>query len=209
MAEFVLKNKFFEFNNQIKQQTSGTAICIKCAPTYARIFMDKVETEFLETQIDKLFWWVRYIEDIFFIWTHGQEKLNIFLEDLNKFHRNLKFTCNSSAENNAFLDPKCKLKQGKIETDLHVKSTYRHQYLHYTTSYPKHTKRSIVFSQSWRVSRICSQAQDFKTHTTEMRSWFYKRGYPKGLAKKKKKWVKLNSLGIPEESKEKRKELPL
>ena len=92
---------------------------------------------------------------------------------------------------------------------MHVKSTYRHQYLHYTTSHPKHTKRSIVFSQSWRVSRICSQAQDFKTHTTEMRSWFYKRGYPKGLAKKKKKWVKLNSLGIPEESKEKRKELPL
>ena len=26
MAEFVLKNNFFEFNNQIKQQISGTAI---------------------------------------------------------------------------------------------------------------------------------------------------------------------------------------
>ena len=37
-----------------------------------------------------------------------------------------------------------------------------------------------------------------------MRSWFNKRGYPKGLVKKK--WVKLNSLGIPEETKGKRKE---
>ena len=53
MAEFVLKNNFFEFNNQIKQQISGTAIDTKCAPTYACIFMDKMDTEFLETQTDK------------------------------------------------------------------------------------------------------------------------------------------------------------
>ena len=37
-----------------------------------------------------------------------------------------------------------------------------------------------------RVSRICSQAEDFRKHTTEIRSWFYKRGYPKGLVEKKK-----------------------
>ena len=139
MAEFVLKNNFFEFNNQIKQQISRTVIGAKCAPTYACIFMDKVETEFLETQTDKPFWWVRYIDDIFFIWTHGQEKLKVFLEDLNKFHPNLKFTSVSSEENVAFLDLKVKLKQGKIETDLHVKSTDRHQYLHYTSSHPEHT----------------------------------------------------------------------
>ena len=33
MAEFVLSNNFFQFNNQIKQQISGTAIGTKCAPT--------------------------------------------------------------------------------------------------------------------------------------------------------------------------------
>ena len=59
MAEIVLKNNFFEFNNQIKQQISGAAIGTKSAPTYACIFIDKVETEFLEAQTDKPFWWVR------------------------------------------------------------------------------------------------------------------------------------------------------
>ena len=127
MAGFVLKNVFFEFSNQIKQQISGRAIGTKCTPTYACIFIDKVETEFLETQTDKPFWWVRCIEDVFVIWTHGQEKLKVFLKDLNKFHPNLKFTSDSSEENVAFLDLKIKLKQGKIETDLHVKSTDRHQ----------------------------------------------------------------------------------
>ena len=190
MADFVLKNNFFGFNNQIKQQITGTAIGIKYAPTYACIFMDKVVTEFLETQRDKPFWWVRYIDDIFLIWTHGQEKPKVFLEDLNKFHPNLKFTCDSSEENVAFLDLKVKLKQGKIETDLHVKSTDRHQYLHYTSSHPEHTKRSIVFSQGLSVSRICSQAEDFRKHTTELRSWFYKTGYPKGLVEREMRKVK-------------------
>ena len=113
MAEFVLKNIFFEFNNQIKQQISGMAIGSKRALTYACILMDKVGTEFLETQRDKPFWWVRYIDDIFFIWTHGQEKPKVFLEDLNKFHPNLKFKSNSREENVACLDLMIKLKQGK------------------------------------------------------------------------------------------------
>ena len=55
MAEFVLKNNFFEFNNQIKQQISGMAIGTKCAPTYSCIFMDKVETELWDTQTDESF----------------------------------------------------------------------------------------------------------------------------------------------------------
>ena len=66
----------------------------------------------METQRDKPFWRVRYIDDIFFIWTHGQEKLKVFLEDLNKFDPDLRFTSDSNEENVAFLDLKVKLKQG-------------------------------------------------------------------------------------------------
>ena len=56
MAEFVFKNNFFEFNNHIKQQISGTAIGTKCAPTYACIFMDKVQTRiFRDKQINHSF----------------------------------------------------------------------------------------------------------------------------------------------------------
>ena len=46
MADFVLKNNYFEFNGQIKQQISGTAIGTKFAPPYACLFMDKIETVF-------------------------------------------------------------------------------------------------------------------------------------------------------------------
>ena len=46
LAQFVLMNIFFEFNN-VFQQISGTAIGTKFAPPYACIFMDQIETKFL------------------------------------------------------------------------------------------------------------------------------------------------------------------
>ena len=92
LAEFVLKNNFFEFNNEIKQQISGTAIGTKFAPPYACIYMDKTETDFLKTQELQPFVWLRYIDDIFFIWTHGEAELERFMEGLNNFLPYLQFT---------------------------------------------------------------------------------------------------------------------
>ena len=50
MLEFVLRNNYFAFNGNVKQQLSGTTIGTKCAPPYACIFTDKVEIDFLESE---------------------------------------------------------------------------------------------------------------------------------------------------------------
>ena len=86
MTEFVLKNNYFEFNGQVKQQISGTAIGIKFTPAYACIFMNDVESKFLETQSLQPLIWFRYIDDVFFIWTHKEEKLQLILTDLNNYN---------------------------------------------------------------------------------------------------------------------------
>ena len=66
MADFVLKNNYFEFNGQIKQQLSGTVIGTKFSPPYACLVMDKIETAFLEIQELQPLAWFRYADDIFF-----------------------------------------------------------------------------------------------------------------------------------------------
>ena len=43
----------------------------------------------------------------------------------------------------------------KLSPDLCIKSTDRHQYLHYSSSHPEHTKKPVVYSQALRLSRIC------------------------------------------------------
>ena len=42
------------------------------------IFMDRVGNKLLDTQRDKIFCWISYADDIFFIWTHGLEKVKYF-----------------------------------------------------------------------------------------------------------------------------------
>ena len=129
LAEFVLKNNFFEFNNEIKQQISGTPIGTKFAPSYACICMDKTETDLLKTQEFQPFIWLRYIDDIYFIWTHEEAELKKFMEGLNNFLLNLQFRYDSSKKRVAFLDLNVSLENGSITTDLQTKSTDRHQHL--------------------------------------------------------------------------------
>ena len=103
------------------------------------------------------------------------------MADFNTFNSNIQFTYESSKKGIAFLDLDVGLYNGRLESTVHVKSTDRHQYLHYSFLHPEHTKRSIVFSQTLRVSRICSREKNFRDHRLQMRSWFLKRKYPKKL----------------------------
>ena len=100
MAEFMLKNNLFEFNRSVKQQVSGTAMGTKYDPTYVCICMDDVETEFLKIQERTPVVWFRYIDDIFFIWTHGKEHLETFLQELS--NPDLKFTYESNEKRSNF-----------------------------------------------------------------------------------------------------------
>ena len=67
---------------------------------------------YLHTQQVSLMLFLRYISFIHIYswsWTHGQEKLRLLLEDLNKWHPNIKFTHETNKEDIAFLDLKVKL----------------------------------------------------------------------------------------------------
>ena len=131
MAEFVLKNNYFEFGNKIKQQICGTAVGTKFASPYTCIFRNNLESKFLESQHLQPLVWLLYIDGIFFIWTHGEESLKKFLEEFNDFNQYIKFIYEYSVKNIQFLDFKGGLKDEKVATDLLVKPTDRHQYLHF------------------------------------------------------------------------------
>ena len=62
-----------------------------------------------------------------------------------------------------------------------MKPTDRHQYLHYLSSHPEHTERSIVHSQNIRVDRLGSLEKDFNYQKLNTKEWFFKRGYPESV----------------------------
>ena len=82
--------------------------------------------------------------------------LQKFLENFNSFGHDIKFTYEFDKERISFLDLKIISSNSKVMTSLYSKPTDCHQYLHYKSSHPEHTKRSIIYSQTLGVKRVCS-----------------------------------------------------
>ena len=73
---------------QVKHQISDTDIGTKLTPLYAYIFINNTEIKFLQTTKSQPLVVVRYIDNVFFILTHAQDKLVSFTAELGNFHSN-------------------------------------------------------------------------------------------------------------------------
>ena len=94
----------FEFDSKFIQQISGTTIGTKFDPLYASYFIDRMANDFLQSEIVKPWLTLRYIDDAFFMWTEGEDQLEGFLNLLDNFHPNLKFSHEKSKFSVNFLD---------------------------------------------------------------------------------------------------------
>ena len=74
-----------------------------------------------------------------------------------------------------FVDLNVSLENGSVTTDLHTKNTDCPQYLHCSSSHPDHIKNSIIYSQTLRLSNICTYEEDFDKHALNMKSCFLER----------------------------------
>ena len=102
-------------------QISGTDIETKFAPPYEYLFTYRMKNDFLESEIAKLWLWLKFKNDIFFIWIKGEYKLGRFLNRFDNFHPNLKFTHEKSKSSVNFLDVSAIIVDNKSETGLYCK----------------------------------------------------------------------------------------
>ena len=112
----------FVFNDERFIQQHGTAMGTRMAAAYANLFMGDFEKKALQNYPDKPHLWLRYIDDILMVWTHGEEKLDEFIKNLNSIHSTTKPTSERSATSIPFLDVNIQLHDG-IETDLYCNPT--------------------------------------------------------------------------------------
>ena len=150
----------------------------KMAPSYANIFIGKLESEFLSSCSLKPLIYKRFIDDIFLVWPHTEEELLEFIVRFNSAHPNIRFTHTYSQDSISFLDVTVILDKGKLTTNLYRKSTDRQQYLHYKSDHPRHCKNSIPYSQAHRFKRICSRQEDFEASTQNLKNVLERQRYP-------------------------------
>ena len=121
LLKLVLEKNNFQFNGQNFLQIDGTAMGTRLAPAYANLFMQNLENELLKNIQLKPTIWLRYIDDIFFIWEHGELELQKWYEYLNGTHTQIKFTIESSKREISFLDTMVKIdkRQSPIHRPVH------------------------------------------------------------------------------------------
>jgi hypothetical protein len=180
LLKLVLTCNNFEFNGHHYRQTLGTAMGSKVAPSYANIFMGDLEKRLLGGFPLKPTIFLRFIDDIFLIWPHGENTLLDFVNYLNNAHHSIKFTLEYSTTQVHFLDTTVSRDPltGKLIFDLYTKPTDSHAYLWYTSAHPPRCMGSQPYGQYLRLRRICTRADRFDKHARDLTGYYLKRGYP-------------------------------
>ena len=182
LLELVLTTNNFEFDDKEYLQVGGTAMGTKLAPSFANSFMGDFEEKFVYSYPIQPFIWKRFIDNIFIIWTYGEDELRKFIEYLNSKHTTTKFTDETSKTSIDFLDITIRIEtDNSISTTLFCKPTDSHNYLLFSSEHPRHILKGIPYSQFLRVRRICSKTADFKRNAFMLSTHFIRRGYPKPL----------------------------
>ncbi len=98
-------------------------------------------------------------------------------EYANSIDENIKIELRWDYRQIEFLDTMVKNKDDWISTDLYVKPTDRHIYVHEKSSHSNSVKRAIPYGLAIRLKRICSEESDYQRHKLELKQQLRKRGY--------------------------------
>ena len=156
------------------------------APSYANIFMAEVEEKLLASATQTPFRasWRRFIDDVNFILSGDQTSLDSFIDHANKSHPTIELTFDISTTQIPFLDVLIYIKDNALHTTLYSKPTDSHAYLLPQSCHPPHTFRSIPYSQTLRIRRICSEENKSKENVQKLEEYLKQRKYPETITSK-------------------------
>ena len=124
----------------------------RVAPSFDNIHMGKYEDDHVYTYHLQpfIYFAISGWHYIFFIWQHGHEELNKFVDHLNSRMESMKFTMEVSREEMSFLDTTVILRDRTLHTDFFCTPTDSHSYLQYSSALPlqeKYPLQSVPMDQ--------------------------------------------------------------
>lgn len=186
ILSLVLKNNIFHFRDEAWfHQRSGTAMGCSLSVYLANTFMYYRTRHLLENPPTGLLFLYRYIDDLVGATTLSAEDIPALFGPIGPDGTSvtdeaikLTFVIPAPTEELPALDVLIRLEDNIPKVRLYRKPTDGHQYLHWTSAHPLHTRASIPFSQLVRVARNCSDLQDTVAARDELLARFRSRGYP-------------------------------
>lgn len=126
LLDFVTNNNYFQYQDDIFKLTDGLPMGAPTSPLLADIFMHKYDNMIvsLEKWNRKILKYVRFVDDVYLIWTGSNRELDQFLKDINKLKKNLTFKLELGDKELNFLDLKTRILDQKIVFEIYRKDSY-------------------------------------------------------------------------------------
>ena len=160
----VTTSNVFVYSTELFLQLLGVCMGSRSSPIFACLFMGALELfmmTFWEQQGGLLpFLLRRFIDNLFFLWCHGEAELQRFLAHMNSCHPTIKFEVVPGCYNFAtrainFLDLQIWIYQeGFIQTTLHQKACRVVTYLLPSSAHPSFICSNIPYSLAFSLVRI-------------------------------------------------------
>ena len=191
LMKFVAESSIFVFDSELFLQLLGVAMGSRSSPTFACLFVGFLEMVMLqawERQGGALPHMLkRFIDDVFFLWQHGEQELERFVTHLNSFHRTMKFdvvkgeSYDFTTRAINFLDVRIWIdEQGFIQTSLFEKPCRVVAYLLPSSCHPGFICRNIPYSLAYRLVRIESTQEGLERNLDKLKEELLSRGYSRG-----------------------------
>ena len=115
LTELCLRSTYFQFQDRFFEQVDGAAMGSPLSPVIANLYMEAFKTRALELAPLRPKMWVRYVDDTFILWPHGEEELRIFHDHLNSINHSIQFMYEKEIEGTLpFLDVELKRMGEKV-----------------------------------------------------------------------------------------------
>ena len=181
LTELCLRTTYFLYSDEFFEQKEGAAMGSPLSPVVANIFMEEFEIEALRAAVIRPKLWLRYVDDTFVIWNHGDKQLKDFLSFLIGRHGNIEFTMEKETNGSLpFLDVQVKKCMGSLDTFVFRKPTHTDRYLHFTSYHHPRVKTGIALCLKDRAEKICGpNSSSLEKEKEHLEGVLQANGYPK------------------------------
>uniref|UniRef100_H2ZRT9 Reverse transcriptase domain-containing protein n=1 Tax=Latimeria chalumnae TaxID=7897 RepID=H2ZRT9_LATCH len=169
---------YFQYNNQLYEQTRGLPMGSPISPLLVDIFMETVEEEILEKAGQTVKQWYRYVDDTLVIMEEAQ--VEEMLKYMNNMYPHLKFTYEKWQNRTInFLDCLIQVrKDGTVVTSVYRKKTDTRKTLEFTSCHPNHTKFNTTKWYFQCAKAICNDRKQLNQEIQYVREMLRANKYP-------------------------------
>jgi hypothetical protein len=157
LLEWVLTNNYFEFNNIVYKQLTGTAMGTPVANIYANIVLFMLERDCLKFSPVL---YLRYLDDLFIIVNAMQHGKNI-IEVFNNQCPTIKLEAVTYGTSGVFLDLFVSIENNQLITTVYQKPINKYLYLTPSSAHQFKVFYNLIKQELRRYKMICSRHEDY------------------------------------------------